>query len=58
MLYGDYSGLSVNFRENISVEVLREQFATKHAIGVISWFEFDAKVTDHQKLAVLSMQSA
>lgn len=58
VLYGDYSGLSVNFRENISVEVLREQFATKHAIGVISWFEFDAKVTDHQKLAVLSMQSA
>ena len=26
-----------------------------HAIGVVSWFEFDAKVTDSQKLAVLTM---
>ena len=55
ILYGDYSGLSVNFRENISIEVLREKYATMHAIGVVSWFEFDAKVTDSQKLAVLQM---
>ena len=55
ILYGDYSGLSVNFRENISIEVLREKFATQHAVGVISWFEFDAKVTDNQKLATLTM---
>lgn len=55
VLYGDYSGLSVNFRENISIEVLREKYATMHAIGVVSWFEFDAKVTDSQKLAALKM---
>lgn len=55
ILYGDYSGLSVNFRENISIEVLREKYATMHAIGVVSWFEFDAKVTDSQKLAALQM---
>lgn len=53
VLYGDCSGLSVNFRENISVQVLREKYATQHAIGVVSWFEFDAKVTDNSKLAVL-----
>ena len=58
VLYGDYSGLSVNFRENISVEVLREKYATQHAIGVVSWFEFDAKVSDAQKLAVLVQKSA
>ena len=51
--YGDCSGLSVNFRENISIEVLREKYATQHAIGVVSWFEFDSRVTDSQKLAVL-----
>lgn len=53
VLYGDYSGLSVNMRENISIEVLRERYADLHALGVISWFEFDSKVTDEQKLAVL-----
>lgn len=58
ILYGDYSGLSVNFRENISVEVLREKYATQHAVGVVSWFEFDAKVTENQKLAVLTMKAS
>ena len=58
VLYGDYSGLSVNFRENISVEVLREKYATQHAVGVVSWFEFDSKVTDSQKLAVLAMKAS
>lgn len=53
VLYGDYSGLSVNMRENISIEVLREKYATQHAVGVCAWFEFDSKVTDEQKLAVL-----
>lgn len=53
VLYGDYSGLSVNIRENISIEVLREKYATQHAIGVVAWFEFDAKITDEQKIAVL-----
>lgn len=58
VLYGDYSGLSVNFRENISIQVLREKYATQHAIGVVSWFEFDSRVTDNQKLAVLVQKSA
>lgn len=57
VLYGDCSGLSVNFRENISIQVLQEKYATQHAIGVVSWFEFDAKVTDNQKLAVLAMKA-
>lgn len=55
ILYGDYSALSVNIRENISIEVLREKYATQHALGVVAWVEFDARVTDHQKAAVLKM---
>lgn len=53
VLYGDYSGLSVNFREDINIQVLQEKYATQHAIGVVGWFEFDSKVSDEQKLAVL-----
>ena len=56
--YGDYSGLSVNIREDISIEVLREKYATQHAIGVVGWFEFDAKVSDNRRLATLVMKSA
>lgn len=53
VLYGDYSGLSVNFREDINIQVLQEKYATQHAIGIVGWFEFDSKVSDEQKLAVL-----
>lgn len=55
ILYGEYAGLSVNFRENIGIQVLREHYATQHAVGVLGWFEFDSKVTDSQRLAVLKM---
>lgn len=57
VLYGDYSGLSVNFREDISIEVLREMYHDQHAIGIDCWFEFDSKITDEQKLAVLKVKS-
>lgn len=55
VLYGDYSGLSVNIRENMTVEVLREKYATQHAVGVVAWMELDSKVSDPQKLATLVM---
>ena len=55
VLYGDYSGLAVNMREDISIKILLEKYATMHAIGIVSWFEFDSNVIDHQKLAVLVM---
>lgn len=58
ILYGDYAGLSVNVREDPSIEVLREKYATQHALGVVMWFEMDAKVTDEQKLAVLTMKAS
>lgn len=53
ILYGDLSGLSVNMREDVQIQILLEKYATQHAIGVVSWFEFDSKVTDNQKLATL-----
>lgn len=53
IIYGDMSGLSVNMREGISIQLLMEKYATQHAVGVVAWFEFDSKVSDNQKLAVL-----
>lgn len=56
--YGDMSGLATKFSEDVHIEVYREIFAAQHAIGVIGWFEFDSKVIDNQKIAVLQMASA
>lgn len=57
VLYGDMTGLAVNMRKDISIEVLREKYATQHAIGINAWFEFDSNVIDAQKLAVLEMKA-
>lgn len=55
VLYGDMSGLSVKIAEQLEIEVLREKYATQHAIGVVAWMELDSKVTDSQRMAVLKM---
>lgn len=57
VLYGDYSGMGVNLRENIQIQILLEKYATMHAVGVVSWFEFDSKVIDAQKIAALVMST-
>ena len=55
ILYGDMKGLSVKISDTLEIQILREKFAELSALGVISWMELDAKVTDHQRLAVLQM---
>ena len=58
IFYGDMSGLATKFSEEMNVQVLREVFAAQHAVGVVGWVEFDAKVTDQQKIAGFKMASA
>lgn len=53
--YGDMSGLATKFSEEMNIQVLREKYATQHAIGVVGWLEFDSKVEDAQKMAKLVM---
>lgn len=56
--YGDFSGLAVKLSEDVSIEVLREKFATQHAIGVVGWIEIDSKVENSQKIAKLVQKAA
>lgn len=56
--YGDLSGLATKFTEEMEILVLREKYATQHAIGVCSYAEFDAKIIDAQKISKLTMASA
>lgn len=56
--YGDMRGLATKFSENMEIEVLREKYATQHAVGVVGWLEFDSKVEDAQKIAKLVMANS
>lgn len=53
--YGDYKGLAVKVSEDINIEVLRETKARQHAIEVLGFVEFDAKVQNTEMLAKLVM---
>lgn len=41
-----------------NVQLLREKYATQHALGVVEWIEFDAKIQNEQAVAVLNMSTA
>lgn len=56
IFFGDFSGLALKQRDDaLEMLVLREKFATQHAIGINAWLEFDAKVENAQKIAKLTM---
>lgn len=58
IFYGDMSGLAVKEAETAEVQILREKYATQHAVGIVMWGEIDAKVEDTQKIAVAVTASA
>lgn len=56
--FGDMSGLAIKQRNDaLEMQVLREKYATQHALGITAWLEFDAKVENAQKIAKLTMKS-
>ena len=55
IFYGDFSGLAVKLSEDASINVLREKYATQHAVGVYAYMELDSKIENAQKIACLKM---
>ena len=54
--FGHFSGLALKQRTDaLELNVLREKYATQHAVGINAWVEFDAKVENAQKIAKLVM---
>ena len=55
--YGDMAGLATKFSEDVNIQVLREKYATQHAVGVVGWVSFDAKVENAQAISALNMST-
>lgn len=54
--FGDFSGVALKQRDDaLELNVLREKYATQHAVGINAWVEFDAKVENAQKIAKITM---
>lgn len=52
---GDFTGFSIKAPKSIEVKVLLEKFATRNMIGVLSFAEFDGKISNEQKFSTLQM---
>lgn len=51
----DFSGYTIKVTKNIQIQLLREKFATKNMLGILSFAEFDGVITDSKKVRVLTM---
>lgn len=55
--YGDMRGLATKFSEDMNIQILREKFATQHAVGAVGWVSFDARVENAQAISALVMST-
>lgn len=55
IVFADLSGYTIKATKSVEVSVLREKYADRNMIGVIAYGEFDAKITDAKKIAILKM---
>jgi HK97 family phage major capsid protein len=53
--YGDMKGLATKFSEDMNIQILREKFATQHAVGAVGWVSFDTRVENAQAISALVM---
>jgi len=55
--YVNFKGVAIKFSENIEIQILRERFATQHAIGCVAWSEVDTAIEAEQAVARLAMKA-
>ena len=54
----DLSGYTIKATKSVEIQVLREKFSTKNMLGILAFGEYDAKITDSKKIAVLTMKAS
>lgn len=57
IIFGDFSGLAFKSTKNLEIEILREKYATQHAVGIVGFTEVDMKIEHAQKIASLVLAS-
>lgn len=58
VLYGDFSGMAMKISQSLEIEIVREMFINKNAIGIVGWSECDSKIQNNQMIAGLKMAAA
>ena len=58
VLYGDFSGMTMKISQDLEIQLMREKYIDKNAIGIVGWAECDSKIQNHQMIAGLKMAAS
>ena len=58
VLYGDFAGMAMKISQNLEIQLMREKYIDKNAIGIVGWAECDSKIQNHQMIAGLKMAAS
>ncbi len=58
ILYGDFSGMAMKISQDLEIQLMREKYIDKNAIGIVGWAECDSKVQNNQMIAGLKMAAS
>ena len=55
ILYGDFSGMAMKISQDLEIQLMREKYIDKNAVGIVGWAECDSKIQNNQMIAGLKM---
>ncbi len=58
VLYGDFSGMTMKISQDLEIQLMREKYIDKNAIGIVGWAECDSKIQNNQMIAGLKMAAS
>lgn len=58
VLYGDFAGMAMKISQDLEIQLMREKYIDKNAIGIVGWAECDSKVQNNQMIAGLKMAAS
>ena len=58
VLYGDFSGMAMKISQDLEIQLMREKYIDKNAVGIVGWAECDSKIQNNQMIAGLKMASS
>lgn len=58
VLYGDFSGMAMKISQDLEIQLMREKYIDKNAIGIVGWAECDSKIQNNQMIAGLKMAAS
>ena len=58
VLYGNFSGMAMKISQDLEIQLMREKYIDKNAVGIVGWAECDSKVQNNQMIAGLKMAAS